>query len=146
MFRGQYLYSIDSKKRLSIPAKLRKNLLPEANESFVITQGFGKCIDLYPMDEWQEIEKRLNQLNEYDVEQMKLRRMILHTAVDVEMDNQARIILPQHLLEFSGIENEVLIIGNLRKMELWNPQIFKEYLNVSAEAYEQLAAKVMMGK
>jgi MraZ protein len=146
MFRGQYLNSIDSKKRLSIPAKLRKNLLPEANDSFVITQGFGKCIDLYPMDEWQEIEKRLNQLNEYDVEQMKLRRMILHTAVDVEMDNQARIILPQHLLKFSSIENEVLIIGNLRKIELWNPQIFKDSVNNTPENFQQLAAKVMTGK
>jgi MraZ protein len=146
MFSGSYLYSLDSKKRLSIPAKLRRNLQPESKDSFKITQGFGKCLDLYPIDEWLEIEKRLSQLSEYDFDQVKLRRMILHTAMDVEMDNQARIILPQPLLQFAGIEGEVLILGNLRKMELWNPKIFEDYLNVSPEAYEQLAAKVMMGK
>ncbi len=137
---------MDSKNRLSIPAKLRKNLLPEANDSFMITQGFGKCIDLYPLNEWQQIEVRLRQLNAFDPNESKLRRMLLSSAIDVGMDNQSRIMLPQDHIKFAGIEKEVLILGHLEKIELWNPQIFKDYVNNSPENYEELAAKVMMGK
>ena len=93
MFKGQFLYSMDSKSRISIPAKLRKNLLPEAKDSFVLTQGIGKCIDVYPADYWETIEKRLNQLNQYDPNEMKFIRMFLQHATDVEMDNQANRIL-----------------------------------------------------
>jgi len=146
MFKGQFLYSIDSKSRISIPAKLRKNLLPEAKDSFVLTQGIGKCIDVYPADYWETIEKRLNQLNQYDPNEMKFIRMFLQHATDVEMDNQARVILPPYLLEFAGIEKEVLILGALQKIEIWNPQTFKDHSAGSPESYDQLAAKVMMGR
>ena len=146
MFKGQFLYSIDSKSRISIPAKLRKNLLPEAKDSFVLTQGISKCIDVYPSDYWETIEKRLNLLNQYDPNEMKFIRMFLQHATDAEMDSQSRIILPTYLLEFAGIEKEVLILGALQKIEIWNPQTFKNYSTGSQESYDQLAAKVMMGK
>lgn len=146
MFSGSFLYSVDSKNRLSIPAKLRKNLQPESKDSFIITQGLGKCLDLYPQDEWQSIVKRLRQLNQFDPNERKFTRMLLQNAMDVEMDNQARIILPMNLMQLVGIEKEVFILGSLDKIELWNPKIYDEYISNSPENYEQLAAKVMMGK
>ena len=146
MFSGSFLYSLDSKNRLSIPAKLRKNLLPESKDSFVITQGFEKCLDLYPQDEWQNIATRLRQLNPFDPEQRKFIRTFLQYASDVEMDNQARIILPQNHIQIAGIEKEVFILGSMDKIELWNPKIYENYISSSPENYEQLAAKVMMGK
>lgn len=146
MFSGSYLYSLDSKNRLSIPAKLRKNLTPESQDSFVITQGLGKCLDLYPKDEWQNIVNRLRQLNQFDPNERKFTRMILQNAVDVEMDNQARIILPFNLIQLAGIEKEVFILGSLDKIELWNPKVYDEYISSSPDNYEQLAAKVMIGK
>lgn len=146
MFSGSFLYSVDSKNRLSIPAKLRKNLLPESKDSFVITQGLGKCLDLYPQDEWQNIVKRLRQLNQFDPNERKFTRMLLQNAIDVEMDNQSRIILPLNLMQLASIEKEVFILGSLDKIELWNPKIYDEYISSSPENYEQLAAKVMTGK
>jgi len=59
MFRGQYLYTVDSKGRVSIPAKLRKQISPEANDSFVMTKGGAMCIDVYPMDQWNILEDKL---------------------------------------------------------------------------------------
>lgn len=146
MFSGSFLYSLDSKNRLSIPAKLRKNLQPESKDSFVITQGLGTCLDLYPQDEWQIIVKRLRELNQFDPEQRKFTRVFLQNAMDVEMDSQARIILPQNLIQLAGIEKEVFILGSLDKIELWNPKTYDKYIASSPENYEQLAAKVMMGK
>jgi len=146
MFSGSFVYTLDSKNRLSIPAKLRKNLLPEANETFMMTQGFGKCIDLYPLNEWQSIVDRLKLLNPFDPSDSNMRRMILSTALEVTMDNQSRIMLTQEHIAIAEIEKEVFILGNMEKIELWNPQIFKDSVNNTPENYQQLAAKVMTGK
>ncbi len=146
MFSGSFLYSLDSKNRLSIPAKLRKNLQPESKDSFVITQGMDKCLFLYPFDEWQIMAERLKQLNQFDPNERKFTRMFSQNATDVEMDNQARIILPQTHIQLAGIEKEVFILGSVNKIELWNPKNYESYISNSPENYEQLAAKVMMGK
>lgn len=143
MFKGQFTYSIDNKGRISIPAKLRKHISPEANDTFVMTRGLSSCIDLYPMDEWLKIEERLLQLNSFSESEARFLRMISQYASEDKMDSQARILIPQNLLEYAKIENEVLILGALRKIEVWNPKVFENYLNSSPESYEEIAAKVM---
>jgi transcriptional regulator MraZ len=143
LFRGQYTYSIDSKGRISIPAKLRKHVSPEANDSFVMTQGTASCIDIYPLDQWQHFEEKLLKLNPFNPNEAKFIRMILQHASEDNLDSQSRILIPQNLIQYAEIENEVLILGALKKIEVWNPKIYKEYLNKSKETYEQIAAKVM---
>ena len=143
MFRGQFSYSIDSKGRISIPAKLRKQISPEANDTFIMTQGTSTCIDLYPLDQWQLIEERLLKLNPFDPEDAKFIRMISQYASEDNLDSQSRILIPQILIEYAKIEKEVLILGALKKIEVWNPKIYKEYLEQTNETYEQIAAKVM---
>ncbi|MGQ9797734.1 MAG: division/cell wall cluster transcriptional repressor MraZ [Ignavibacterium sp.] len=146
MFKGQFTYSIDNKGRISIPAKLRKHILPEANDTFVMTRGLSSCIDLYPMNEWLKIEERLLQLNSFNESEARFLRMISQYASEDKMDSQSRILIPQKLLEYAKIENEVLILGALRKIEVWNPKIFENYLNSSPESYEEIAAKVMASR
>jgi MraZ protein len=145
MFRGHYTYSIDSKGRISIPAKLRRQIAPEANDTFIITKGTATCIDVYPQDQWQKFEERLLQLDPFKPEEAKFIRMISQFAVDDTLDSQSRILLPHSLLEYAKIENEVLILGALKKIEVWNPKIYNDYINKSGETYEQIAAKVMSG-
>lgn len=146
MFKGQFTYSIDSKGRISIPAKLRKHISPEANDTFVMTRGLSSCIDLYPMDEWLKIEEKLLQLNSFSESEARFLRMISQFASEDKMDSQSRILIPQNLLDYAKIENEVLILGALRKIEVWNPKIFENYLNSSPETYEEIAAKVMASR
>lgn len=143
MFRGQFTYSIDGKGRISIPAKLRKHISPEANDSFVMTQGAAQCIDVYPLDQWHQFEEKLLKLNPFNPNEAKFIRMILQYASEVDLDAQSRILIPQSLIDYAKIEKEVLILGALKKIEIWNPKIYKEYLNQSEETYEQIAAKVM---
>jgi MraZ protein len=143
LFRGQYLYSVDSKGRVSIPAKLRKHINPEANDTIVMTQGTSKCILIYPYDQWQTFENDLLRLNPYVPDNMKFIRMTTQKATEDVLDSQARILIPQFLLEYAGIEKEVLIIGVLNKIELWDPAVYDNYINSSEETYEQLAEKVM---
>lgn len=143
MFRGQFKYSVDSKGRISIPAKLRRHVAPDANETFVMTKGTAACIDIYPLDQWQHIEEKLLKLNPFNPDDAKFIRMISQFASEDTMDSQARILIPQPLIEYAKIEKEVLILGALKKIEVWNPKIYEEYINQTGESYEQIAAKVM---
>lgn len=143
MFRGQFTYSIDAKNRISIPAKLRKQMSPEANDSFVMTRGLSSCIDIYPLNEWNLIEERLLKLNQFNPNDARFIRMFSQYAIEDTMDSQSRIVIPQNLIDYAKIENEVLILGVLKKIEIWNPKIYEDYLSQSPESFEQIAAKVM---
>lgn len=143
LFRGQYTYSVDSKGRLSIPARLRRQLSPDANDTFVMTQGTASCIDVYPLDQWQHFEQKLIGLNPFNPQEAKFIRMILQHATEDKLDSQSRILIPPNLLAHAKIDKEVLVLGALKKIELWNPGIYKKYLEQSPETYEEIAAKVM---
>ena len=143
LFKGQYIYSIDAKGRISIPAKLRKHVSAEANDTFVMTQGTSTCIDIYPLDQWQKFEEKLQGLNPFNPDEAKFIRMIMQHAFDDKLDAQSRILIPQNLIEYAKIEKDVLILGAFKKIEVWNPKVYKDYLTGSSETYEQIAAKVM---
>lgn len=146
MFRGQFTYSIDSKGRIAIPAKLRKHISADANETFVMTRGLSNCIDLYPLDEWQKIEESLLNLNSFQPDDARFIRMFVQFAAEDVMDGQSRIMVPSTLITYAKIENEVLILGALKKIEVWNPKVYEEYLLQSPQTYEEIAAKVMASK
>ena len=137
---------MDSKGRIAIPAKLRKHISADANETFVMTRGLSNCIDLYPLDEWQKIEEKLLGLNSFQPDDARFIRMISQYATDDVMDVQSRIMVPSTLINYAKIEKEVLIIGALKKIEIWNPKVYDEYLNQSPQTYEEIAAKVMANK
>lgn len=143
MFRGQFTYSVDAKGRISIPARLRKNVAPEASDTFIMTQGTAQCIEVFPLDQWKIIEEKLKNLNIYNPRHARMLRITLQHAQEDILDSQSRILVPQSLLNYAKIDKDVLILGVLKKIELWNPEIYKQYLNETEEPYEQLAAEVM---
>lgn len=142
-FKGSYSYSVDEKGRVNLPAKLRKCVSPEANETFVITRGFEKCLFVYPVDEWNRHEAKLRNLSSYDAEHRRFIRALLELAAESVLDAQGRLALPQELREYASIQNEVRIIGTLDKIELWNPKIYEDYKLSQPEPYESIAAKAM---
>lgn len=143
MFKGQYLHIIDSKGRVNIPSKLRRYISAEASNTFVMTQGIDRCVDLYPKDHWSELESKLTKLNIYNQKDMRFIRMMLFNASEDSLDGQSRILIPQNLIEYAGIKNDVLILGAMKKIEIWNPDTFKEYLKSSEESFENIASEVM---
>lgn len=143
MFKGQFLHSIDNKSRLSLPARLRKNISAEAENTFVLTIGIDKCIHVYPKDEWKVFEDRLLRLNSFDQRDARFIRMMMQNAQEETMDGQSRILITQPLLDYAGIKNEVLILGALKKIELWDQKAYNEYLASSNETFEEIASQVM---
>lgn len=142
-FKGQAEYSVDSKGRVAIPAKMRKSMSPAANETFTITRGFEDCIFLYPMDRWSSIEEEIEELSMYDREVRNFVRLIMRWASEVSLDGQGRISIPNPLLDFAELNGSALILGAFDHIEIWDPDQFDGYLNEQPDDYETLAESVM---
>jgi len=144
MFIGSFKYSIDTKGRVSIPAKLRKFVDPKSNDAFVMTRGTTKCIDVYPMDQWKDlVANKLNQLNQFEPKHAMFVRMFLQEAAEDKLDSQSRLLIPKNLIEHADIKNEVFILGAVKKIEIWNPEIYNEYIQKNMPSYEEIAKEVM---
>ena len=142
-FKGQELFSIDTKGRVNIPAKMRKCISPEAADTFTVTRGKDSCVEAYPMDEWKKHEVRYRNLDQSDPKKRYLLRMALMWSEEVSFDGSQRIMLPKKLLEHAGIDKKVLIVGVGDHIEFWNPETYEEYLTAFDETYEEVVAEVM---
>ncbi len=128
-FIGEYDYALDNKGRLNIPAKFRKAISSNANETVIITVSQEKCLDVYPLDIWQDrIVSKLSDFSEMDKNQRRLTSLIGANSVDSVFDKQGRIIIPQKLLNYAELTNKVIIVGAFNRIELWNPDIRQKYL------------------
>ncbi|MXW63417.1 MAG: division/cell wall cluster transcriptional repressor MraZ [Bacteroidetes bacterium SB0662_bin_6] len=145
-FKGQAEYSVDSKGRVAIPARMRNALNPDANNSFTITRGFEQCILLFPLDEWAKREAEIARLNTYRSEARSFVRTIMRWADEVTLDGQGRIVVPKNLISFAGLKDAVLIIGVLDRIEIWNPDVFAAQAEQEAE-YSEVAERIFdMGR
>ncbi len=144
MFLGSFKYSIDAKGRIALPAKLRKYVNPEANDTFVLTRSSAKCIDVYPMDEWKRlVDIKLKQLNQFDPKDAMFLRMFLKEAAEDTLDSQSRLLIPKSLIEYAEIEKEVLILGAINRIEVWNPNLIEDSIKKTDFSYEEIAKDVM---
>ena len=142
-FKGSYTHSVDEKGRLNLPAKLRKYVSPDINNTYVVTRGFEQCLFVYPVAEWAKVEARLRELSNYNPEHRMFLRNLLEMANEVQLDSQARLMVPSDLREYAKIRGDVRIIGTLDKIELWDPVAYEKYKSGQAETYEEIAQKVM---
>lgn len=144
MFLGSFKYSIDPKGRISIPAKLRKFVASDANDTFVMTRGTKKCIVIYPMNHWQDlVASKLNKLNPFDPKDAQFLRMFLQPAAEDKFDYQSRLMIPKNLIEFAGIKKDIMILGVNQFMEIWDPDIYENYLKEQQQSYDEIAKEVM---
>jgi MraZ protein len=146
-FIGTYEYLIDDKGRISLPVKLRKHI-PEGLYSFVVTKGHEHCLYLFPEDEWAKRRAELRQkLSPYKKQHRKFQRDFVGGAEEVVMDRQNRISIPQKYLQHAGIKKDVLLIGNLDFIELWDPAEYESYNNQFPEqSFEELSELIFGGQ
>jgi MraZ protein len=134
---------VDDKGRVNLPAKLRKYVSPEVNDTFVITRGFERCLFVYPVDEWNRLEQNLRSLSSYNHDHRRFVRALLELASESQLDSQGRLSIPQELREYASIRSEVRVIGTLDKIELWDPAIYDEYKASHPDSYETIATRIM---
>lgn len=143
-FKGEYEHSVDNKGRVAFPAKLRKNLAPEAQEKFTLLRGLEPCLYLYPQDEWERVEEKLSQINSFSRQGRTVKRNFLRFAEDLVLDKQNRISLPSHLMDWSGIQDSAIFIGSGERIEIWSPvKLDQVDSELSFESYQELFEQVM---
>ena len=125
MFMGEYNHIIDAKGRLIIPARFRELL----GEEFILTKGLDGCLSIYPMDAWKAFETKLRALPLTNKNARTFTRFFVAGATNCELDRQGRILVPQTLREFAGLEKEVVLTGNLDRIEIWSKEKWSENCN-----------------
>jgi MraZ protein len=125
-FIGSELCMLDAKGRINVPARMRRNIAPEANDTFVILRSFDPCVNLYPADEFEQFDAKLTALSEGDPDARDFIRGIYATAHEATLDSQGRLNIPDHLLEWAGVKKESMLIGNKARLELWHPKKYEE--------------------
>lgn len=139
MFMGEFLHTIDNKGRLIIPAKFREAL----GDKFIVTKGLDNCLFLYPLEEWRIFETKLKKL---PVSQPKARafvRFFFSGAAECEFDKQGRILLPLNLREYAALEKEVVVVGVMNRIEVWDAVKWNEYCLEAESNYEEAAESLV---
>lgn len=143
-FKGTYEHSIDSKGRVSFPAKVRKYLNPAHQENFTILRGIQRCLFLYPEDRWLAVEEKLNKVSNLRVDGANVIRNFLRNAEDITIDGQNRLALPASLMQWAGIQHKVTIIGVGDRLELWSPEeLQKVDESITEDEYAKLFEQVI---
>jgi MraZ protein len=109
-----------------MPAKYRDRLLGGCSGQLVITVDRAPCLLLYPLPEWEEVEKKLAGLSSTNAKARRLKRFLMGNAEDCEMDGQGRVLLPAQLREFAGLNKQVVLVGQGNKFELWDEPRWNE--------------------
>lgn len=138
MLIGEYTHILDPKKRLSLPAKWRKTL----GDTLVVTRGLDHCLFLYPLAAWQEITERVARLPLGHADTRSFNRFFLSGAVEVEVDKSGRILIPDFLKEFAGLDSKVVLAGIHDRAEIWDEARWTQYKSHIEENADTLAEKL----
>ena len=126
MFRGATKVTLDTKGRLSIPTRYRERIQDRCNGQLVVTVDQDYCLLLYPMPDWEEIERKLVQLPSLNRTARRLLRLMVGYASELDMDGHGRVLLPRELREFAALERHAILIGQGNKFELWDESRWDE--------------------
>ena len=138
MFIGEYRHTIDTKKRLAVPAKFRQIL----GRGAVITRGIDNCLVLYPQKEWQKMANKLGKLPASQLEARGFARIMLAGAMGVNFDRLGRILVPDYLKKYAFLKKNVVIIGIYNRLEIWAEERWESYRNKAEKEIGDMAAKL----
>ncbi len=123
MFIGEYNHNLDDKGRVAVPVKFRSLLKGGA----VVTKGLDNCLFLYTKNEWRELAVKLSKLPIGQANTRAFARLMLAGAMDVDFDNQGRIMLPEYLRKFAGLKKKLVIAGLYNRLEIWDEVAWEKY-------------------
>ncbi len=127
MFRGIHKVSLDERGRFAMPVRFRDALRARSNGKLVVTvDRRDKCLLLYAEGDWQAVERQLQTLSNLHPAIRQLQRMLMGFANEVELDGAGRVLLPQTLREYAGLEKRVAVLGQANKLELWSEDLLED--------------------
>lgn len=138
MLIGEYQHTIDAKNRVSLPAKFRK----EVGKKVVVTRGLDTCLFVYPIKEWEKIAEKISEMSFGSADSRSVNRFLLSGATEGEVDSVGRILIPDFLCNFAGIQDKVVIAGVYTRLEIWSEHSWNEYKRRMEQQADALAEKL----
>jgi MraZ protein len=138
MLIGEYIHTLDPKKRLSLPSKFRK----EFGKRIVVTRGLDNCLFVYSLKEWEKISEKLGELSIGQADTRGFNRFMLSGAVEVEVDSVGRILIPDFLKDFAKLSSRVVLAGIHNRVEIWDEKEWTAYKKRIEKQADQLAEKL----
>lgn len=138
MFIGEYTHNLDEKGRLSIPVKFRRDL----SKGAVVTRGLDNCLFLYTKTEWEKLAEKLAALPFSQSNSRAFSRLMLAGAMDIEIDKQGRVVLPEYLRMFADLKKNVVLAGLYNRAEIWDEEKWKIYKNQTEANSNEIAEKL----
>ncbi|MBN2655026.1 MAG: division/cell wall cluster transcriptional repressor MraZ [Nitrospirae bacterium] len=126
-FLGKYYYTLDPKGRVIIPAPLREIIFQKYNNPklYITNAPVDKCLQIYPLEEWNRLEEKVRSLPKTDEAVKYFMRRVVASAVDCELDKQGRILVPVAHREDSSISSEIVVVGQIDKIEIWDKHLWE---------------------
>jgi MraZ protein len=144
-FLGEFEATLDSKGRFLLPAGFKRQIPEGESTRFVINRGFEKCLSLYPMQSWQPLYDQISTLNDFDPKVREFRRYFLNGAIIVEQDAAGRLLIPQNLKEYAGMEKDIVLAAAVNKLEIWDKDKYQKFFeSYSPDDFSVLAQSVMV--
>ncbi len=141
---GTYECKIDVKGRLLIPSAFKKQLTPVIAKGFVLKRAvFQNCLELYPLEEWEDLIKKVNSLNRFKKKNNDFIRRFTAGVKFIELDNNGRLLIPKDLIEFSNINREVTLSSSVNIIEIWDKVSYEKAIVDSRDDFAKLAEEVM---
>jgi MraZ protein len=142
VFRGRYEHSIDAKGRTSVPARYRDVLSASGDRRIVLTSALDACLVAYAPQEWTAFEDRLGRLSQFDPAVKKLRRIYVSGAVECEIDEVGRILVPPTLREHARLSKDVVWAGSGRYAELWDKEEWQRQFETTDDEKRAIEARL----
>lgn len=141
---GVHECKMDAKGRVAIPSALKRQLLPQLDQGFVLKRSvFQKCLELYPMSEWDKTMSKVNRLNRFVKKNNDFIRMFTAGVKLIEVDGNGRVNIPKDLLAFAGLGNEVVLSSAVNMIEVWDKAAYETSISEKAADFGDLAEEVM---
>jgi len=135
---GNFRHTVDSKNRIFLPAKLRKD-----GKTFIITNGLDNCLYVYPEKSWVGIVEKFDALPLKDkTEERAFKRAFFSGAQEVQVDNMGRIVLPSKMLKDIGASKTVIIVGVWKRLEIWSEKNWTSYSKKAKSALNRVSQKL----
>lgn len=127
MFRGINFINLDVKGRMAVPARYRAQLqVPSQNQLVITIDTEDKCLLLYPLTIWEEIEKKIEMLPSFNQVTRRIQRLLIGHATELEMDTNGRVLLPPLLREYASLDKSIMLIGQGKKFEIWDKKVWTD--------------------
>ncbi len=139
MFTGRFEHTIDVKGRVSIPSKFRETLSVSFTENLVITNDVEGCLVAYPEIIWKEFNDRVADKSRFDMNVRNLLRFYISGAQECPLDKQGRIMIPPNLRSYAGLEKDVVLVGQIKTIEIWSRDKWTEVFEKSKLGFDHKA-------